>query len=142
MFQTSTAFFKIAGLKSFKTFCRDQPSSFFHRFLNSKFSNRFNFTWTFFEKTYIIQFSNAFLQQIFEQFFQINFYVLAEEIMAAKIAEAINLFTISDSKISVGNNQLFLCRPSYLTIYVCSPNHYDDLKVQLHELTILIRCTL
>ena len=31
-----------------------------------------------------------------------NFYVLGEEIMAAKIAEIINLFTISDSKVTVG----------------------------------------
>ena len=39
------------------------------------------------------------------------------------------------------NNQLFPWRPSYLTICACSLNHYD-LKVQLHELAILIRCTL
>ena len=32
--------------------------------------------------------------------------MLAEEIMAAKIAEVINLFTISDNKIYVGKNLL------------------------------------
>ena len=41
------------------------------------------------------------------------------EIMAAKTAECINLFTISDSKISVGDNKLFLCRLSNSTICVC-----------------------
>ena len=54
------------------------------------------------KKTYIIQFSHVFLQQIFKQFFQTDFYVLGEEIMAAKIAKVINLFSISDCKISVG----------------------------------------
>ena len=34
--------------------------------------------------------------------FKIKFYVLAEDTMAAKIAEVINLFTVSDSKISMG----------------------------------------
>ena len=37
-----------------------------------------------------------------------NFYVLAEEIMAAKIAEVVNLFTISDSKMSVGEQSTLL----------------------------------
>ena len=137
MFQTSTALFKKG------CFSRHQPYSFFNTFSNFKFSNRFNFTWTFFEKKPIMyyQFFHVFLQQMFKQFFKINFYVLAEEIMAAKIAEVINLFTISDSKISVEYNQHLLYRPSYLTICVCSPNHYY-LKVQLHELVIFIRCIL
>ena len=56
----------------------------------------------FLKKRHIIQFSHALLQQLFKQFFNINFCVLAEEIMAAKIAEVIHLFTISDSKIYVG----------------------------------------
>ena len=52
---------------------------------------------------YIIQFFQVlFQQQRFKQFFQINFYVLAEKIVAANIAEVINLFTISERKISVG----------------------------------------
>ena len=38
---------------------------------------------------------------MFKQFVQINFCALAEEIMAVKIAEVMNLFTISESKISV-----------------------------------------
>ena len=72
--------------------------------------------------------------------------IFTEETMATKIAEIIDLFPISESKISVGG--LFLCRSSYLTISSCSPNHYDlkvnhyDLKVQLHELAIFITCTL
>ena len=41
MFQTPTALFKTAVLKNYNAFCRDQPSSFFHWCLNSKFSNRF-----------------------------------------------------------------------------------------------------
>ena len=52
--QTSTTFFKVAGLKNSKMFFRDEPLSFFHRFLNSKFSNRFDFTWTLFPKIHII----------------------------------------------------------------------------------------
>ena len=32
----------------------------------------------------------------------VSFYVLTEEIMTAEVAEVINLFTVSDSKISVG----------------------------------------
>ena len=97
----------------------------------------------FLRRTHIIQFSHAFLRQIFKQFFKINFCVLAEEIMAAKIAEVINLFTISDSKICGGTTSSFCVGlvTSYLTIYVSSPNHYD-LEVQLHELVIFIRCTL
>ena len=34
------------------------------------------------------------------------------------------------------NNQLFLCRPSYLTIYVCSPNHYD-LEAQFIKMSLI-----
>ena len=37
-------FFKISGQKYWKSFCRDQPLSLFHRFLNLKFSNRLYFT--------------------------------------------------------------------------------------------------
>ena len=87
LFQTSTALFKIAGLKIKKLFAET--------------SLRLSFT---------------------------DFY-------KAKIAEVINLFTVSDNKIPVGG--LFLCRPSYLTICLCSPNHCD-LKVQFHELEIFI----
>ena len=59
-FNKSTKFFK--RQKSFqniwsKNFCRDQVLSFFHRFLNVKFSNRFNFTWSLFEKHVIIYYS-------------------------------------------------------------------------------------
>ena len=45
---------------------------------------------------------------MFKQFFKINFYVLAEEIMADKIAEVYsqNLFTISDREISVGEQSI------------------------------------
>ena len=54
------------------------------------------------------QFFHVFLQQMFKQFFKINFYVLAEEIMADKIAEVYsqNLFTISDREISVGEQSI------------------------------------
>ena len=45
-----------------------------------------------------------------------------------------------------GKNQLFLFGPSYLTSYVCSPNHNDlkvkFMKVKLHELAVFIRCAL
>ena len=97
---------------------------FFHRLLNSKFSNRFNFTCAFFEKitSCIIQFSHVFL---LKRSWQLKLLKLLK-------------FTISDSKTSMG--ELFLCRPSCLTISLCSPNHYD-LKVQSHELAIFIRCT-
>ena len=37
-------------------------------------------------------------------FFKINFYVIAEEIMAAKNFGGLNLSIISDSKISVGEH--------------------------------------
>ena len=63
-----------------------------------------------FEKKPIMyyQFFHVFLQQMFKQFFKINFYVLAEEIMADKIAEVYsqNLFTISDREISVGEQSI------------------------------------
>ena len=54
------------------------------------------------------QFFHVFLQQMFKQFFKINFYVLAEEIMADKIAEVYsqNLFPISDREISVGEQSI------------------------------------
>ena len=54
------------------------------------------------------QFFHVFLQQMFKQFFKINFYVLAEEIMADKIAEVYsqNLFTISDREISMGEQSI------------------------------------
>ena len=75
---------------------------FLSQLFKFKVFQQINFTWTFFEKKHIIQFSHAFLQEIFKKNFQINFYVLAEEIIATKTAEAINLFTISVSKIFVG----------------------------------------
>ena len=40
-------------------------------------------------------------------FLKINLYVLAREIMAANIAEVINLFTILDSKISLGEQSTY-----------------------------------
>ena len=54
------------------------------------------------------QFFHVFLQQMFKQFFKINFYVLADEIMADKVAEVYsqNLFTISDREISVGEQSI------------------------------------
>ena len=54
------------------------------------------------------QFFHVFLQQMFKQFFKINFYVLAEEIMVDKVAEVYsqNLFTISDREISVGEQSI------------------------------------
>ena len=54
------------------------------------------------------QFFHVFLQQMFKQFFKINFYVLAEEIMADKIAEVYsqNLFTISDREITMGEQSI------------------------------------
>ena len=67
-----------------------------------------------------------------------NFYVLAEKMMVAKIAKLLIYSLFQTAKYLWGNSQLFLCRLSYLTIYVCSPNHYADLKVQLHELAIFI----
>ena len=53
--------------------------------------------------SYIIQFLHIiFQQQRFKHFFKINLMIyLKEEIMAANIAEVINLFFISNSKISV-----------------------------------------
>ena len=42
-----------------------------------------------------------FYSKYLNDFFKINFCVLAEEIMTAKI-EIINLFTVSESKIFVG----------------------------------------
>ena len=39
------------------TFCRDQPLSFFHRFLNANFSIRFNFTSNLLEKRTFIHYS-------------------------------------------------------------------------------------
>ena len=127
MCQTSSALFKIAGLKNLKLFCRDLPLSFFHRFLNTKFSNRFNFTWNFFWKNHIIHYP-AFP------------CISTEEIMAAKISKLQIYSLFQTAKYLWGNNQLLLCRPSYLTICVWSPNHFD-LNVQLHELAIFIRCT-
>ena len=73
MFQTSTALFKISGLKNLKK-----------------------------------KWSKPFLQQMFKQFFQINFYVLAK-----------NMYGVGGGWIAIN---------SYLTTCVCSLNHYD-LKV-------------
>ena len=58
--------------------------------------------------------------------------------MTAKLAEDIHLFTISDNKISVGGGVNSFCVG--LLICLCSPNH-DDLKVQVPQLAIFIRCT-
>ena len=67
MFQTSTDLFTIAGLKNSKTFCRDEPLSFFQRFLNSKFSNRFDFTWTFIWKNHIIFYLRMLTQSLWSE---------------------------------------------------------------------------
>ena len=128
MFETSTSLFKIAGLKNFKTFIGDDPLSFFHRFLNSEFSDSFNFSCTFFGKNYIT-------------YYLVFQCISTEEIMAAEVSKLHIYSLFETAKYLWGNNQLFLWRPSYLTICVCSPNHYH-LMVQLHELAIFIRCTL
>ena len=54
------------------------------------------------------QFFHVFLQQMFKQFFKINFYVLAEEIMVDKVAEVYsqNLFTISYREITMGEQSI------------------------------------
>ena len=45
---------------------------------------------------------------MFKQFFKINFYVLAEEIMVDKVAEVYsqNLFTISYREITMGEQSI------------------------------------
>ena len=54
------------------------------------------------------QFFHVFLQQMFKQFFKINFYVLAEEIMVDKVAEVYsqNLFTISYREKTMGEQSI------------------------------------
>ena len=89
--------------KKLKIFLQRPAFVFLSQILNSKFSTDLILLGPFLKKTsYIIQFFHTFLQQIFKHFFEINFFVLAEEIMAAKIAEVMNLFIISGSKLFVG----------------------------------------
>ena len=90
--------------KNWDFFCRDQPLSFFTDFYIESFPTNWILLGHCLKKTfsYFIQFFHViFLKERFKQFFYTNLYDLAEKIMAANGAEVINLFTISNSKISV-----------------------------------------
>ena len=101
--------------KRLKNFLQRPAFLLLSQVFNSELSGKFDFTLTFFGKitSYIIQFSHAFLLRRSSQ---------------VKLLKLSIYSIFQTAKHLWGDNQLFPCRSSDLTICLCLPNHYD-LKV-------------
>ena len=76
----------------------------------------------------IIRFYHVIFQQQRFNYFLNKSWWFSRRDHSSNISQVIKLLFVSNSKKYIGNNRLFLYRPSYLTTYVCLPRHYN-LKV-------------